>query len=222
MQPLGALVEVLGDPPSSSDWGLDQQQAIYIICHELGHAIDCALRDDDSEVPNPRAHSFSIRETADYYGSIVPSEFAACLNSASVMTDPLFNYEMQVAANRMTECGRQVNHFLHQPDELTPRALAHFVCQGTWVYMVELTKLYGYTAGVAERESAIRGLETELMEATPLGDFLGRIGSTYPSWDIPRQIAELTAIWHRYAKLSGVRFVSRDDGPDLMTVTEEE
>ena len=195
---------------------MNQQQAIYIICHEFGHALDHALRNDVSEIADPHERPFSIKETADYYGSIVPTEYAACRNSAFVMTDPLFSHEVQEAANRMTECGRQVNHYLDNPDELTPRALAHFVCQGAWVYMVELTKLFGYTAGVAEREAAVRRLEAELMEGTPLGDFLDRTGGTYPNWDIPSQIEELTSIWHRYAALSSVRFVARDDGPDEM------
>lgn len=211
-----SLAPVLADPPTSSDWGVDQQQALYIITHEFGHAIDHTLRNDASEVANPSARPFSIRETADYYGSIVPTEYAACRNSASVMTDPLFSHEMQEAANRMTACGRQVNHYLDNPDGLTPRAMAHFVCQGAWFYMVELTKLYGYAIGVADREAAVRELETELLDGAPLGGFLDRIGAAYPNWDVPSQIEELTAIWHRYTALSGVQFVSRDHGPDEM------
>jgi hypothetical protein len=211
---LGALTEVLGNPPTSADWGVDQQQAIYIICHEFGHAIDHSRRNDVSEVADPRARPFSIRETAEYYGSIVPTEFAACLNSASVVAEPLFSHETQEAVNRMTECGRHVNHYLDNPDELTPRALAHLVCQGAWVHMVELTKLYGYTAGIAARKAAIRHLETELLEETPLCDFLDRIGVTYPNWDVTKLIEELTAIWHRYSGLSSVRFVAGNNGPD--------
>ncbi|MHB0958789.1 MAG: hypothetical protein ACYC0X_15410 [Pirellulaceae bacterium] len=211
-----SLAPVLADPPTSSDWGVDQQQALYIVTHEFGHAIDHALRNDALEVANPRARPFSIRETADYYGSIVPTEYAACRNSASVMTDSLFSHEMQEATNRMTACGRQVNHYLDNPDELTPSAMAHFVCQGAWFYMVELTKLYGYASGVPDCEAAVRELETELIDGPPLGGFLDCIGATYPNWDVSSQIEELIAIWHRYTALSGVQFVARDHGPDEM------
>jgi hypothetical protein len=172
----GALAQVLSDPPMASHWDVDQQQAIYIICHEFGHAIDHTLRNDASDVADPRANPFSIKETADYYGNIVPTEYAACRNSASVMTDSLFNHELREAGLRMIECSRQVNHYLDNPDELTPRALAHLVCQGAWVYMAELTKLHGYAAGVTDRKAAVRQLETELLNCVPLGDFLDRIG----------------------------------------------
>lgn len=59
-------------------------------------------------------------------------------------------------------------------------------------------------------------LPVGVLDAAPLGGFLDRIGATYPNWDVPSQIEELTAIWHRYTALSGVQFVSRDHGPDEM------
>jgi hypothetical protein len=210
------LVKVLGSGPASNLWGLDEERAIYVICHEFGHAIDHNRRNDASEFPDPRARPFSIQETADYYGRIVETEYAACRNSASVMTEPLFSNEMQEAANRMTECCRQVKQCLENSTTLTPPALAHSVCQGAWLYMVELTKLYGHANGVAGREAGVRTIETELLEGTPLGDFLDSIGATYPHWDTQSQIGELTVIWQKYAKLSGVQFVAHDSGPDEM------
>lgn len=214
----GALAEVLGDPPMSIHWGVDQLQALYVVCHEFGHAQDYAIRNDATEFLDPRSRPFSIRETADYYGNILLTEYAACRNSVAVMTDPLFSHELQEAANRMMEHGKQVNHYLDNPDKLTPRSLAHFVCESAWFNMVELTKLYGNAIGNTERDSAVRLIETELLKGTPLGDTLGRIGTSYPKWDIRGIIPELTCTWHRYAEILNARFVCRDGGPDAMEV----
>lgn len=213
---LETLADVLGDPPASTHWRIDQQQAMYVISHEFGHALDHTLRNDASEVADPRSRSFSIRETAYYYGSIVLTEYAACRNSASVMTDPLFDHEMQEAGNRMKACAEQVRQFLDKPEELTPRALAHFTCQGAWLNMVELSKLYGHATRNVDLEIVVRQLEMELIEGTLLGDTLERIGSIYPNWDIPDLVADLTTIWHRYAALCSVRFVTNESGTDEM------
>jgi hypothetical protein len=210
------LAGVLGDPPNSTVWDIEQQQASYVICHEFGHALDHSLRDDVASVSDPRARPFSIKETSDFFGDIVLTEYAACRNSASAMTDPLFHHEMRETGTRLSECMRQVNHYLDNPEELTPRALAQFVCQGAWLSMVEFAKFYGYATANAEHRTAIRELESGVVNGTPLGDALDHIGASYPNWDIPSRISDLTAIWHTYASQLGVRFVARDDGPDVM------
>jgi hypothetical protein len=210
------LAGVLGDPPTSTLWDVDSQQASYVICHEFGHALDNSLRNNVDSVPDPRAGLFSIKETADFYGDIVLTEYAACRNSAAAMTDPLFQHEMRETGTRLAECMRQVNHSLDNPEELTPRALAQFVCQGAWFGMMELAKFYGYATAKAEHREAIRELEAGLVNGTPLSDALDHIGASYPNWDIPSHIHELIAIWHTYASLSNVRFIASDDGPDVM------
>lgn len=213
---LDALVEVLSDPPTTSQWGIDQEQAFYVICHELGHALDYTLRDDASNVTDPRSHPFSIHETANYYGNIALTEYAASRNSAVAMTDAFFNHERQEAAYRMSECDRQVKHYLANPQELTPRALAHFVCQAVWLTMVELSKLYGHAAGRMERETTVRQLESELLEGTPLGDALSQFGSTYPKWDVSSHTLELTGVWHKYGAIYNVRFSAGEGDSDEM------
>lgn len=210
------LAEVLGDPPASTQWDIDQQKASYIICHEFGHALDYYLRNDVASVPDPRARLFSIKETSDFYGEILLTEYAACRNSALAMTNALFHNEMQEAGQRLRECIHQVKHYLLYPEKLTPRALAQFVCQGAWFPMVEFAKFYGYASANAEYRKAVLELETGVANGAPLGDALDRIGSSYPNWDIPSHIPELTSIWHSYTCLSSVRFVVRDDGADMM------
>jgi hypothetical protein len=210
----GALSEVLSDPPSSTEWGVEQQQAIYIICHECGHALDFMLRNGTPEIPDPRTNPFSVRETADYYATIVLDEYAACRNAVSVMTDPLFNYEMQEAGKRMTECARQVRWYLDTPGQLTPTALAHFVCQGTWLMLAELSKQYGHSIHHTNRKAVVHQLEAELVEETPLGDTLDRIENTYPNWNTPDLVADLATVWQGYTRLFSVRFISHEDRPD--------
>lgn len=211
--PLGALVDVLADPPTSNDWGVDQQRALYVVCHEFGHAQDYALREDTADTPDPRAADFSINDTANYYGEIVMTEYVACRNAVSAMTVPLFNDEMQEARGRMVEYQKQVNHYLDNPDELTRRALAHFVCQGAWVIMAELAKLYGHTNGIEQR-AAVRALEETLLNENSLGDTLDRHGKAYPRLTTPGQIKELTDLWQKYAGVFGVRFITGAGGKD--------
>jgi hypothetical protein len=210
------LAEVLSDPPASTQWDIDQQKASYIICHEFGHALDYYLRSDVASVPDPRARPFSIKETSEFYGQIVLTEYAACRNTALAMTNALFHNEMQEAEQRLRECTHQVNHYLLNPGELTPRALAQFACQGAWFPMVEFAKFYGYASAKPEYREAVLGLETIVANGAPLGDALDRIGSSYPNWNISNHINELTSIWHSYACLSNVRFVVRDDESDVM------
>ena len=192
------LGEVLSIPPISHDWKADHEQALYVICHEFGHAMDHAIRTDVAEVPDPRSADFSITDTANYYGNIVLDEYAACKNAAVVMTETLFDYEMSEASGRVTDYQTQVSQYLGDPDQLTRRALAHFVCQGAWVIMVELAKLYGHTNCVSDRREAVCNIEDGLLGATPLTDILNRYESSYPNWDTPSQVMELAKTWHMY------------------------
>lgn len=210
----GALGEVLADPPTSTQWGVDQQQGLYVICHELGHARDHFDRRDASEAPDPRNGPFSIKATADYYGGIVLTEYAASRIAASVMPPGLFDHETQEAGNRMLGNQGLVSHYLDNPEKLTRRALAHTICQGGWLLMSELARLYGHAAGDPARTEAVRSFENELLDASPLGDALAGFGETYPNWNVPTQIEQLTGIWQQYAATFGVRFVRRDPGPD--------
>ena len=95
------------------------------------------------------------------FGNIALTEYAACRNAAcrnaaSVMSEALFIHEMQEATNRMTECCKEVTHYLHNRELKTPRVLAHIVCQNAWLIMVELTKLYGHAVGSRECEVKMR------------------------------------------------------------------
>lgn len=212
--PLGALVKVLGDPPTSSHWGVDQQRALYVVCHEFGHARDHADRRDSSETPDPRNGPFLIGPTAAYYGDMVLTEYAASRIAAPVMQIALFDDEMREARQRMLGYLDLVNQYLDDANALTRRALAHTVCQGAWVFMVELAKLYGHASGDQARTEVVRSFEGELLDAAPLGDALADFGRTYPDWNVPTQVERLTGIWQQYAGIFGVRFVRRDEGPD--------
>jgi hypothetical protein len=211
------LARVLGgSSPASHGWDVHQEQAIYVICHEFGHAIDHSVRNDASEVADPRANPFFIRETAAYYGNILLTEYAACRLSAPAMTDRLFSHETKEAEIRIVHWARVVRDYLDNPASFTPRARAHVACQGAWLYMVELAKLYGYADAVQARDAAMRQIETDLLNETPLCDYLAHLGTTYPAWDLPREIGDLTVMWLQYAALSGVEFVASADGPDEM------
>lgn len=201
---------------SCSDWNIYQQQALYIVSHELGHALDHALRNDDSEVNDPRSRPFSIKETAHYYGNVVLTEYAACRNSSPVMTDALFGHELYEATKRMSVCRRQANYFLANPDDLTPRALAHTACQDAWFIIAELAKLYGHAKGNAERDASVSTKESSLLQHSLLGAALTQIGDSYPNWDVPNIVAKLTTIWHRYSETANVRFSPQDSESDLM------
>jgi len=211
-----SIAEALTLFQSPGDWDIHQQEALYVICHEFGHVSDYLSRNDDFEVPDPRSRPFSIKKTAHFYGNIVLTEYAACRNSSSVMTDSLFVHELNEAANRMSACSRHVNYFLDNPDGLTPRALAHTACQDAWFIMVELAKLYGHAMGNAERDASVSMIEVSLLKHEPLGAALTRIGNSYPNWNVPNLVAQLTTIWHRYSEISNVRFAVQDNDADLM------
>lgn len=204
------LVDVLSDSPVSGDWRVDQQQALYVICHEFGHAQDHTLRADAFEVSDPRSAAFKIESTADYYGSMVLTEYAACRNAAAAMTAPLFGHEMQDAVGRIVHEKKEVNHYLDNPNLLTRRALAHTVCQGVWLIMVELTKLYGHAGGESGRVEKVNVLEHSLLRATRLADVLTRYGDAYPNWDTQSQIEELIDLWQEFSGIFRVRFIACD------------
>ena len=204
----GAFADV---PPGTLDpatWSADVQQSFYVICHEFGHVQDHALRKDTFDPPDPRPGPFSISATADYYGGIVLTEFAACRNAAPVMTQSLFDYEMQTTVERLRGIQVQTNEFLDGSGGLTRRALAHTVCQAAWVFLVELAKLYGHGHCTPAIAAEVRDFEGDLLGAAPLTNSLAEFDATYPHRDIPSQIPVLIEVWQRYGQdVFGVEFV---------------
>lgn len=216
----GAFADVPPGTPDPATWSADVQQSFYVICHEFGHVHDHALRKDTFDPPDPRPGPFSISATADYYGCIVLTEFAACRNAASVMTQSLFDYEMQSAVERLRAIQVQTNEFLDGLGGLTRRALAHTVCQAAWVFLVEFAKLSGHGHGTATIAAEVRDLESDFLGAAPLTDALAECDATYPHWDIPSLIPVLIEVWQRYGReVFGVDFVRHqgtvDDFVDL-------
>lgn len=214
-----SLCEVLSDPPTCNHWGIDQQQALYVICHELGHSQDYSIRADVSDIPDPRPSAFSIDNTAKYYGNILLSEYAACRNSVSQMTDMLFDHALQEADDRMVQNQQLVTSYVNNPNQFSRNAIAHVLCQGAWVVMVELAKLYGHVNGLENRLTAVCGMENALLKKTPLGDKLKVYGEAYPQWDIPSQTRELSDIWQVYSRVFGVRFFQHGGQDDFQQLT---
>lgn len=213
----GAFADVPGGVLAPETWPADVQQIFYVLCHEFGHARDHALRKDLFDPKDPRPGPFSISATGDYFGNIVLTEFAACRNAASVMTQSLFDYEMQTAAERRRATQDQADGFLAGYGDLTVRALSHAVCQAAWVFLVEIAKLYGHGCHTSSIEAEVRKLEGDLVGATLLTDILDRYGANYPSWNLPSQISALIEVWHKYSRsIFAVDFVKRTGVADEM------
>jgi hypothetical protein len=213
------LAEVLGGPSIPNGWDVDQQQALYVICHELGHARDNALRPAATDKPDPRNGPFSLDATTAYYGEIVLSEYVACWLATPAITPALFDHEMGEAAKRMASYREQTDHHISKPEELTRRALGHFVCQAAWLFVTELAKLYGHATGQASRDAKVRGIERGLLGATPLGDALTALAESYPGWDTSAQAEQLGDVMQQYAGMFGVRFVKSAAFPDDFEAT---
>lgn len=211
------LAAVLADPPYGhlTTWGIDQEEALYVICHEFGHVQDHKVRNDDSDVPDPRAQPFSIMATAEYYGSIVLTELAACRNSALAVTDRLFAYHIQQARERMIAHAAWLRQYLEPGAGHSPATRAHMACQGAWVWMTEVAKLYGSVFRHPDREVDIRAFEAEFLSDVPLVETLTSFSAVYPRWDVPGLITELIPTWRRYGELANVRFVTRDGTDEI-------
>ncbi len=219
MDIFGAFATVPDGDLSPADWPADVQQVFYALCHEFGHACDYALRGNLHDDADPRSGQFFVVETAEYYGQIVLTEFAACRHASPVVTAPLFDLQMREAGERLQAAQRQANEWLRNPDGHTRRALSHFVCQGGWVFLTEMAKLYGNATGRDDLAEEVRTLERELLVGAPLTNVLDAYGAAYPAWDTPDQIEKLTAVWQCYGReLFRVEFVRRGEGPDDIVV----
>lgn len=210
-----SVFEMIGagfnDPANYRTMG---DQGFYVVCHELAHARDYATRRDAASLPDPRSDTFSVAGAARYYGSIVLTEFAACRLAATGMTDAYFRHELGEVGGRLQHCVRETNEFLDEPGKLTRGALAHNVCQSTWVVIVELAKLFGHATGRPDREQEACEIADAFGDSTALRTTLAYYGETYPKWTTELQVDELTNHWSRYAGIFGVRFVTRSDGSD--------
>ena len=202
---------------SPTEWPPEVQQIFYVLCHEFGHVRDYALRDELHDAIDPRSDPFSIPETAEYYGQIVLTEFAACRHASVVVTKALFDLQMANAAERLQAVKKRAQEYLKNQDDYnyTQRTLCHVACQAAWVFLAELAKLYGDGTRQGDLIEEVRVFERDLVEATPLTDVLDRYGAAYPVWHTPDQIEELKEVWHHYGReLLRVEFLRRGNGED--------
>lgn len=209
-----SLVPVWSESPTPERWEPEQQLFVYVVGHEFGHARDHLLRSDVSEWPDPRSGDFSIQNSANYYASIVFTDFAACLNASSMMTQGLFNWEMNEAAKRIASYKHDAIRYLSAPGTYKRRVVAHVVCQCAWVTMLELAKLYGHAKGNAAFKTAVQHLERTLAGENCIGEVLDGYRQAYPNWNPEMQIQELISVWEKYASVFGVKFVLQEGGPD--------
>lgn len=215
MDLFGAFAAVPDGDISPTDWPTDVQKIFYALCHEFGHARDYVLRGVIHDTADPRSGQFFIAETAEYYGQIVLTEFAACRHASPVVTPPLFDLQMRDAGETLQAAQRQAREWLSKPGDHTRRALSHFICQIAWVFLTELAKLYGDATGRDKLAEEVRTFERELLAGTPLTDVLDEYSAAYPAWNTADQIEELTEVWRRYGReLLRVEFVRRGEGPD--------
>ncbi len=149
-----AFGEVPDGEISLTEWPSKVQQIFYALCHEFGHVRDYALRAELHDAIDPRSGPFSISETAEYYGQIVLTEFAACRHASAVVTKALFDFQMADAAERLQATQKQAHEYQENQNDCTRRVLCHVACQAAWVFLVELTKLYGDGTGRSDRGSS--------------------------------------------------------------------
>jgi hypothetical protein len=209
-----SLVPVWSEVPTPESWDPEQQLFIYVVGHEFGHARDHLLRSDAFEWDDPRPHDFSIQNAANYYASIVLTDFAACLNASSMMTQGLFKWELIEATKRIVSYKQDATKYLSARDTYNRRVVAHVVCQYAWVTMLELAKLYGHAKGNTAIRTAVQNPERSLVNENCVGNVLDGYGEAYPNWNSELQIQELISVWEKYVSLVGVKFVRHEGRPD--------
>ena len=120
----------------------------YIICHEIGHAVDFATR----KIPSPkewllaeaRAAPFRIEGTARYYSLRFGFEVAASANSARSVSEDVLSHRYDMALESASKSAKHVELELAKLRNRTaePRQVSHIVSHELWDSLTEFGKLF--------------------------------------------------------------------------------
>ena len=133
-------------------WDKDSQLCFYVLTHEIGHCKDNILRPNQEDVPLHVKGEFRVRQIAQYYRSILMSEFAACAHSATAVTDCLLQEEIRTWRTDAKEILSNIRKGVlkYQLDNEKLRDLAFLSAQGFWVILLQHAKIIGFVIGNAE------------------------------------------------------------------------
>lgn len=194
------------------EWQVSEQTCFSIICHEWGHGKDNRIRRADDD-PQLFEGPFRIGEYADYYGSIMMGEVAACALSAGAMTEAVYDLE----ATQWRELAEQALaavtavRIAYQGGAAAKLGqLQTHAAHAFWTICVQYAKLIASAAA----NPALPQSEPEMWAGAPAGaraalaDLAAqvrRMWAAYPNWNEEFSAAFFRA-WDALAQTHGYEF----------------
>jgi hypothetical protein len=137
---LGSIVDVIQAETPFEEWNADQQQWLYVVAHELGHAHDNALRHHLSEDQIELNEERDTEAISRHYAGVLASEFLACFYSSPLVTakvqDAMINAWHELAEQLIESVLRAKLNFGTDP--------FLFAGHHLWIAMLEFAKLVGH------------------------------------------------------------------------------
>jgi len=210
-----------GRGPVVSAWNSEEQAALHIVAHEMGHCKDYSQRlPFELRQPAP-GDPFSIRGLADYYGSIVMDETAASAFSSPAQTQECFRDELAATESIVKELLSRMRRRQREYDgsSLALATLGFETAGIFWLILVQYSKLLASQL-TAKR---LRARSIVPWDGAPEGthgvieklrEFISHSWDTYPEWssDSPRSLVQL---WHSLTEAHDIRFITTTNGDGI-------
>lgn len=203
-----------------SDRTGDEQRFIYVIWHEVGHALDATRRMEPRSYPdsvNSPTGLFKIRHLSSFFAGVVLSEIPACWFAASACNQAMFDLELQydndVIVRSYQKLKSDANSYRGDPGIL--RKIAFDGAQLFWVPFVQYGKAIAHLSGNLSLARSLY-LWPDAPDAAEriLGEYstlLKTLLDSYP--ETPADFEpRLFALWDRLAKACGFTFIEDSRG----------
>ena len=192
----------------------DEQRLIYVIWHEVAHALDATRRQEDKERPKSVCgddRRFKVAHVSLFFCGVVLSEIHACRFSACAWSPHLAELE---AKSNSDSCERMITRAFgeirsYSGDQLHLKKIAFMTAQALWVPFFHFGNTFAHMAGNRElpRELTIWPNAPEGTEAI-IHDYAALLNEVFDSYPkTPDTFDErLSGFWQRLCGLYKVRF----------------